>query len=341
MTLNTMWGKNKVVQHLVFWVLLFLIYALGYGGNQKFFDGYLVNTLTKFPFYIIAAYTFNYWQVPRFLTKKRLPAFGISLILTSYTIVVAFKFVQYQQFGTEMHIESIPSYLSKTIMFYMPALMMYAYQIQQSQQKTKDRTLLLQQEKLDTELKYLKSQLNPHFLFNTLNNLYSFVVNQSPKAADMVLQLSEILDYVLYKSQADRVSISDEVKSIDNYIALEKTRYGDRLKVVFEKQENLKDLKIAPLVLLSIVENAFKHGASGSVDAPQIKISLREEATTLIFNVWNTKSIINGSINDAYKEGIGLSNIKRQLNLIYPNNHALKIVDDERQFNINLTIKTA
>lgn len=339
MRLNLMWRKSKIIQHLIFWVLLFLIYSLGFGGEQRFFNNYLINTLTKFPFYVIAAYTFNYWQVPKFLVKKRLIAFGLYLIVTSYAIVIAFKFVQYQQFGTEMHLESIPSYLSKTLMFYMPALMMYTYQVQQSQQKAKDNALLLQQDKLDTELKYLKAQLNPHFLFNTLNNLYSYVVNQSPKAADMVLQLSEILDYVLYKSQADSVSLSEEIKSIENYIALEKIRYGDRLTVTVEKPDYLIDQSIAPLVLLSIVENAFKHGASGSVDKPQIKISIKQETAILNFNVWNTKRTIEGSMNDTYKDGIGLSNIRRQLNLIYPENHQLRIEEDTEQFNLNLIIK--
>lgn len=334
--------NNKVVQHLTFWVLLFLVYALGYGGHEQFYWNYIETTLSKFPFYIIAAYSFNYWLVPHLLKKKKTFLFSLSLILTSFAIVAAFKLVQQMLSTYPQDFLNLPSYLSKTLMFYMPALMIYAYQTEQQRQAEKARLLLVEKEKSETELKYLKAQLNPHFLFNTLNNLYSFVVNQSPKAADMVLQLSEILDYVLYKSQAKLVALSEEVKSIENYIALEQTRYGDRLDVSFEQPTDLINQNIAPLLLLSIVENAFKHGASGTVSEPEIRISIRQNEGQIEFNVWNTKGEhFKGAKNDSYKEGIGIGNIKKQLNLTYPDNHKITIQEGSAYFNLNLIITTA
>lgn len=331
--------QNKIVQHLTFWLGLFAVYVLSYGGSKTYYTMHIQNTALKFPFYMGVAYIFNYWQVPQLLNKERKLIFALSFLVTSYITFIGFRLMVYLQDGNPIPFLSLSTYFHKTMMFYPPALMMFAYQTQQRQQQDKDRVLLMQQEKLETELKYLKAQLNPHFLFNTLNNLYSYVVNQSPKAADMVLQLSEILDYALYRSQTSVVSITEEIKCIENYIALEKTRYGKRLQVTLEKPAHYIEQKIAPLLLLSMVENAFKHGASGSIAQPEIKISLQQDTNSLSFRVWNTKHThIGGKLGDAYKEGIGLSNIRRQLNLIYPKNHQLTIDDDNDYFDLCLTI---
>lgn len=337
MKLSEILIKNKFLQHLFFWTLLFLIYILSYAGNKSYYPDYIGNVAIKFPFYIAAAYSFNYWQVPRLLNKKKNLVFVLSLFLVSFLLFAGFRYLLYVLHGNDMRLFNIASYLSKTIMFYPPALMIYTYQTLNRQQQEKDRLLLLQQEKLSTELKYLKAQLNPHFLFNTLNNLYSYIINQSPKAGDMVLQLSEILNYVLYKSQKDQVDITEEINCIQYYIELEKIRYGDRLNVSFEKPKTILKQEITPLLLLSIVENAFKHGAGKSISNPQIRISLKQNQNSLIFNVWNTKDNQHHTTDN---KGIGLDNIKRQLDLIYPKNHQLEIDDSKKYFNVNLLIKT-
>lgn len=331
--------KNKVAQHIVFWIVLFGVYVFSYSGNQEYYHYYLKNTLLKFPFYIVAAYTFNYWQVPYYLNKKRTLLFILTLLVTSYTISSLFKYTLYLKDNYAMHLLNIPSYLSKTLMFYTPALFIYAYKTYTKQQKAKNHLMKIQQEKLDTELKFLKAQLNPHFLFNTLNNLYSFVMTNSPKAGDMILQLSEILDYSLYKSQTRFININEELKCIENYISLEKIRYGKRLHVQFERKTPVLNTQISPLLLLSIVENAFKHGASGNLENPIIKISIEQIDNKLYFSVWNTKNKhLRGAMGDSYKEGIGLKNIKRQLNLLYPSEHKLSIIDKVDYFNLHLQI---
>ncbi|WP_348706634.1 sensor histidine kinase [Tenacibaculum sp. 190524A02b] len=331
--------KNKVIQHLLFWIALLAIYALSFNGNGEYYHYYLKNTLLKFPFYIIAVYTFNYWQVPLYLNKGRIAVFSLSVFFTSFIIYVLFKYSIYVKDNYPMYLFNIPAYLSKTLMFYTPALIVYAYKVYINQQEETNRLIRIQQEKLDTELQFLKAQLNPHFLFNTLNNLYSFVMTNSPKAGDMILQLSEILDYSLYKSQARFIDIKEELKCIDNYINLEKIRYGERLHVEFERKTPSLKAQISPLLLLSIVENAFKHGASGNLENPIIRISIKQIENKLYFSVWNTKNhYVNGAIGDAYKEGIGLKNIQRQLNLLYPNKHELNIIDKLDHFSLHLQI---
>ncbi|APD06942.1 histidine kinase [Flavobacteriaceae bacterium UJ101] len=339
--------KNKAVRHILFWIGVYLFYTFLHGSYKERYAEYAETTFFKMPFFIAAAYTLIHWQIPYLLNKKKDILFAISIAVIGLILTLIYRSIGYFYLdikyckGLNLPFLSFPTYIAKTLMFYTPAVVMYLYQSHKRRQKEQERLHQIQQEKVETELKYLKAQLNPHFLFNTLNNLYSFVVNQSPKAGDMVLRLSEILDYVLYKSQAEFVPITEEVKLIENYIELEKIRYGERLEVVLEKQLPHTSMKIAPLLLLSIVENAFKHGASGSILQPKIKITLKQHHNQLIFNVWNTKdSQSGGSLNDAYKEGIGLCNIKRQLDLIYPNNHQLTTENQQHFFNLNLTINT-
>jgi len=213
-----------------------------------------------------------------------------------------------------------------------------AWETHQERIKELERIHQLEKEKMATELKYLKAQLNPHFLVNTLNNLYSYVVTGSPKAPDMILHLSSMLEYVLYKSQNKTVLLVEEIEAIHNFIGLEKNRYGDRLHVDFNTAGNL-NTKISPLLLLSLVENVFKHGASGDIETPKIKIDIKVETDTIQCVFWNTKSQYQGELNDAYKEGIGLSNIKRQLDLIYKDKHELMIADETNTFTVNLLLK--
>ena len=132
----------------------------------------------------------------------------------------------------------------------------------------------------------MKAQIHPHFLFNTLNNLYVLTLQKSDKASDIVLKLSEMLDYMLYKCNENRVTIAQEVQLIQNYIDLEQLRYGDRLELVFNKNIDNHQTQIAPLILVSLIENAFKHGASGSVAVPKIKIDFVIKNEQLLFSIY-------------------------------------------------------
>jgi len=230
-------------------------------------------------------------------------------------------------------------YITQTVQFYSPAMLLLVWEAHIDRQEERERMQLLEKEKLSTELKFLKAQLNPHFLFNTLNNLYSYVLNGSPKAPDLVLRLSGVLDYILYKSQQKSVSLKEELEAIDNFLALEKVRYGNRLKVCYEATNKLSSFQISPLILLSIVENAFKHGASGDIEFPVISIKIEEVFDMIHFSVLNTKSKYIGELNDEYKEGIGLSNIRRQLNLVYLDNYILKIENLADSYKLSLSLK--
>ncbi len=321
-------------------------------AGGRYYTIYLQVNLVNVPLYMAAYYTLKHIQLPYLYNRDKVVLFGVSLLISSIALYTIWRIAgiywldELRGLKGRIPLMGFVDYLIQTVQFYSPAMALLAWELHNERQQELERIhqlekekITLEKEKITTELKFLKAQLNPHFLFNTLNNLYSFVVNGSPKAPDMILRLSGILDYVLYKSQNKEVSLKEEVTTIEHFLALEKIRYGDRLEVNFIQQGNMLT-PISPLILLSVVENAFKHGASGDIDRPKINIEIIEKNKGICCTVWNTKSRYQGELNDAYKEGIGLSNIKRQLNLIYPDQHELVIQDEADFFNVQLNINS-
>ncbi len=192
----------------------------------------------------------------------------------------------------------------------------------------------LRQEKLESELNFLKAQTNPHFLFNTLNNLYGLARNSDQNTAPSIMKLANIMRYILYECSAPLIPIGNEVTIIEDYIELERLRYDERLSVNFEKEIEDHQGAIPPLILLPFVENAFKHGASESRFDIQIDIALKYASSKLEFNIENSKD----HDEDTLSEGIGLKNVKRQLDLIYGNNYHLEITAKSSSFMVALII---
>jgi len=191
----------------------------------------------------------------------------------------------------------------------------------------------LQNEKLASELNFLKAQTNPHFLFNTLNNLYGLARKKDDNTAPSIMKLSNIMRYILYECNAPTIPIRKEIRIIEDYIELEKLRYDDRLTVAFGVAIDNWEQDIAPLILIPFVENAFKHGAGESRFDTHLKINLQLSEGQLWFQVENPRE------NEAVKNGIGLSNVKRQLELIYPDRHTLSIVPTNTTFSIELLLQ--
>jgi len=333
---------QKYQRHILFWALIYLIWTYIRGSQESSYETYLIINLVQLSMYITAYYLLKRIQIPYLFDQGKFVLFVLSLITSSFLIYLYWRVwgvLWIDEIGGYKHSRfcSLSGYLSQTVQLFAPAMILFTWESYIERQKEIDRMNQLEKEKISTELKFLKAQINPHFLFNTLNNLYSNVIIKSPKAPDMVMQLSGILDYVLYKSQNKTVPLNEEVNTIENFLSLEKIRYGQRLEVEYHAGEKLS-LPVSPLILLSLVENAFKHGASGDVDSPKIKIDIREVENKIHCDVWNTKSKYTGELNDSYKKGIGLKNIKRQLNLIYPENHTLIIEEGKNTFNVMLTI---
>ena len=209
----------------------------------------------------------------------------------------------------------------------------------QFQSREKERALL--KEKLETELKFLRNQTNPHFLFNTLNNIYALALKKSDETPGFVLKLSKLLNFMLYESGKTRITIGDEMKILDDYIELEKIRYDSRLEIVFCREIDDEKEKIAPLLLLSFVENAFKHGASESRFKSYIHIYVKMRSGRLNFAIENTREACDKAApmydKAAHNGNIGLANAKRQIELLYAD-YEMDVEDKKELFRVNLTI---
>jgi two-component system, LytTR family, sensor kinase len=198
----------------------------------------------------------------------------------------------------------------------------------------KEREKNLVKEKLETELKFLRNQTNPHFLFNTLNNIYALARKKSDDTPEVVMKLSKLLRFMLYESKNPSIKIGDEIKMLDDYIELEKIRYNGRLTINFIREIDNEAEQISPMLLLPFVENAFKHGASESRFESYIHIDMNLQKSLLHFNVENTKESCD---NRAVTENIGLSNVKRQLELMYKD-YQMEVQNETSLFKVCLTI---
>ncbi len=185
---------------------------------------------------------------------------------------------------------------------------------------------------LQAELDFLKGQIHPHFLFNTLNNLYALTLSNSPKSPNIVMGLSEILRYMLYECNVEHVDLKKDVEVLESYILIEKIRYEDRLDLSFTKTGEINGYQIAPLLLLPLVENAFKHGVSEKVGEAWVNIDLSVKGNLLKFKVANSKAEKIDQTAAKHYGKIGLENVRKRLQIIYPKAHEIKIFDEEELF---------
>ena len=198
-----------------------------------------------------------------------------------------------------------------------------------------NRNLQLQKDNLALELDFLRSQLNPHFLFNSLNNIYSMVEETNQEAGDMILKLADLMRYLLYESNSERVHLSKEVLFLEDYIALEKIRHSNASRISLELQGSFDFYTVPPFLLVPFVENAFKHGLD-TIEDGWVKIKILIDGSRLNFEVVNSKP--QRQSPSAKKGGIGLVNIKKRLDIYYPNQHQLKIEDSESTYKIYLCL---
>lgn len=342
--------QPRIVKHSLFW---FVFIAVGVFSdfsnlNEDCFKEIVVYHINDAFFGAIMAYLTSYYFLTERFLKKGYLVFGFVFIISVYllaalsrlsTVHFAEPLVRKPPFTQESPLEIFtdlryiafkygPSVLTATFVFYLAKFF-------SDYSKEKEKRLLLSKEKTESELKSLRAQLNPHFLFNTLNNIYSLSVDNSPKTSASIGKLSDILDYVLYRCNADFVSVSNEIKLIEDYIELEKLRYDDRLEVILNSRISFEN-QVPPLIFLSLVENAFKHGAGEDSGSPKIWITLKSSKEQVFFQVKNTYIDMDLELN---KDAIGLNNIKKQLELLYGNYYELQIEKNSNMFIVTLTLE--
>jgi two-component system LytT family sensor kinase len=344
--------RKRFVYHIAFWVAYVLYKSyLNFdstslnsdeGNSIKLFFQMIIIQLVFVPVKISLVYSLFY-TTDRYLSKQW-SIFKTSVVVAVLFILSLFLFIVANQLIVNNLIKgenfelwaSLTSLQSISYCFFILAFVSgIAISIKlirlNNKQKLEQQELL--KKKLEIELQFLKAQSNPHFLFNTLNNIYGLARKNSDKTADVVLRLSNMLRYMLYETANESIAIEKEIQMINDYIELEKLRYTTKLEVIFNHTIDNYQEKIAPLILLPFVENAFKHGAGESRFESYIVINLTLNEKHLFYEIKNSKE--DTFIEEEDK--IGLRNIKRQLELLYPN-HQLHINHNTNEFIVQLQI---
>ena len=341
--------QHRWLPHFLFWVVFLLMAPFTSDrGLEKAGEAFLIRTIAL-PTKMMATYLLVYYQVPQLLQKKKYIKFILSFVVSVvvFTILARYTTIHIAERLTDS--TEVPESLGQIIReyeftlgyfgrIYPLAFLFLFFKMIKDRGIEKQKIEMLKQEKANAELNFLKAQIHPHFLFNTLNNLYALTLDKSDQAPEVVAKLAEMLDYMLYRCQDERVPISQEISLLEHYIDLEKLRYGDRLQLSFTQSVDDPQTLVAPLILISIVENAFKHGVSSVVGSAIINISLEIQDGNLYFQVLNTKP--NSTENDVmdYRKGIGVQNVQRQLDLLYPNQYEWRVEGCEDTYEVNLRI---
>ena len=336
---------KTILFHLLFWigVWFFFFYFFSYNSDDKVYVTWFSSCLL--PVTIAVTYFLTYFLIPRYLLAKKYFLFVLysfyTLIFSSYLIVLAIYGCLI--FLLSFNIEVMPP-MSKNFLFILllvfivsgvvsfVTLLNYNFKTLSKNKELQNKILETQLQLKEQELHYLKMQIHPHFLFNTLNTIYGFALKQSVQTPEIILKLSNLLDYILYQVNKPRVSLKEEVLHIKEYIELEKIRFKDTLKVIFTSDEIDEGLQIAPMLLIPFVENAFKHGGlfEGFL-CIEIKVAVTQNQ--LIFSIQNT---FKEQENE--NDGIGLKNLQKRLELHYKGNYSLKTKKEGKWFQAELSI---
>jgi len=339
-------GAKRVSQHLLFWVL-FYIYDGPITSTIEADPGvHLQTAAIALPIKIIATY-FTLALLKRISAEKNkygtivaylalsIFFFGLAQRTVSYTFI----YPRFYPKGLERPLLYAPKVIIETFGVYSVVAIVATLHFIKSWYIAQQEKQSLSNEKLNAELKFLKAQIHPHFLFNTLNNLYTLTLTDPEKAPKVVYKLSQIMSYMLYDSNKAHVPLQMEVDHIENYIALEKIRYDERLDVALDILSPIDTIAIAPLIIIPFVENSFKHGFSNEVGKVWVHISILTNNNELIIKIENSRGRYEGAGSEDHK-GVGLTNVKKRLELIYKENYQLQIVDEET-FMVILKIKLA
>ncbi len=329
---------KQVLLHSAVWIALLIFFVLLGSDNKITYRTIVV--VIYFGLINIAIFYINYLIIlPRFLNLKKYADCAIWIIVLivsvaflKFGIAVVFKeWVLERGVQKGVYLSFLDYFLGAVIINCFFVFLSTGFRFMVDWFVNEKIHTALQNEKLTAELAFLKSQINPHFLFNSLNNIYSLAYQKSEQTPEAILKLSEIMRYMLYESNYNKVSLDKEIRYLENYIELQKLRFKNSAAVVMSVEGDPQNNYIMPLILISFVENAFKHGIATDVHNP-INISIRISEGKLYFSIHNLKNNHNkdGTV------GIGLANVKRRLELFYKNQYRLEIENGSSLFSCDL-----
>lgn len=334
--------RLTIAIHALVWILLLVV---PYVSTDQVFDlfvpgsglKYLLLSLALSAVLLISFYLNYFYLIPRYLLAKKYWHYFFFLILAIVLVFLLSGAIFFFPDFTPQRLAVLNPTLEKIIpVITINAISLWLLSIVSSVLFTVyNRLKQTERERLSAQIASLKSQINPHFLFNTLNNIYATAIDASPKAADMVDKLAEMMRYTMKDTQQDFVLLEDEINYISNYIELQQLRLDRSVKLEYSGLENIPSLSIAPMLLIPFIENAFKHGVN-SEQKSSIRIEMAMNQAEFQLRVVNAKVNVQQDISE--KSGLGIENTRVRLNLVYPSRHLLVISDTEKEFFVSLYI---
>lgn len=339
--------NNRVVQHLLFWCFYVVIYFFNYRMNEPVVTGILV-TLFYLPGHLFFTYSQLYFLIPQFLLRRKkllyffFTVLFLKIAINIHWLLFSFVVAPLRTGAPKVIIDwnilwqfklhhFLPFFALITICAIAVSIKLLKKWYLENEKKEQ-----VEKEKTRIELEMLKAQVHPHFLFNTLNNLYGLTLTKAPEAPLVVTHLADLLRYMLYECNEKEVPLTKEIEVLKKYIELEKLRYGNRVDVSFTAGGNIELLSIAPLLLIPFVENSFKHGVSNQIDQCWVNLHIYTEGLMLFFNLSNSISSVKEGTTFG---GIGLQNTKKRLELLYPGKYQLQINEADEIYNVKLQLQ--
>ena len=340
--------KISFWHHIIFWSIYFLFNTFRWGS---YFNDYLYSLKTNllgFPIHISLCYFNILFLMPKFLFKRKYTLY-ISLFFIAIFLMVVTKFnLTYFLISNEVWPEGPEPINSLSLNYVLDMMIGEVYVITfvtaikvtfdflEKQKLVAD----LEKTQLETELLFLKAQVSPHFFFNTLNNIHSLALEQSEKTSKIILRLSELMRYLLYETKSNRQSLINEIQCIQNYLDLEKIRHDELLQISLSISGDIQDKEISPILLLTFVENAFKHGVNKNIGVKKIDIDFTIKGDFIYFTITNPLPAVSESKSTfEHSSGIGLENVKKRLTLGYNKNDYKLTINTNDKFTVELKIK--
>lgn len=336
--MDYLFARKRWVIHSFFWLFVLALYVIFFGRkNNNYFQTFFFVGLLM-PVTVFTTYFLNYYLVPNYLMKERYAYFAtyfvyaligslfLEMMISALTFIVMAELNIHDMSPASIDLFFLLASLLMVVFFAMGIKMLLHWK------QSKEDYQKLMRDKIETELRFLKVQLNPHFLFNTLNNLYYLTTEKSDKAPQAILQLSEILDYVMHSGKSVFVPLESELKQVENYIALELLRYEDRVRVTKQFSGDLNTYEIGPMILITLIENAFKHGVMPRSEKSWIHFNVEERERGLHIAISNSSSQVKSGSK------IGLDNLRNQLDHLYGKGYSMEVNSNENTFSVNLIL---
>lgn len=330
-------GTRRVAIHALFWLTVFcLLVLLDWQGGEQTLRFSMFKQFVNIAFYAIIYYVNSEYLIPNYLRHNYFWQY-LGFLLGFAVVITPFKvFLLY------IISDNDPTYRDDQIYYFIISFLTAGastiVKISSDWAKSVQIQRELETRTMQSELNFLKSQINPHFLFNTLNSLYALTLKKSDEAPEVVIKLSEMMRYMLYECNEPKVYLDKEIGYLSNYLDLEKLRHK-KMDIKFSVEGDTHSLMIAPLIFIAFIENAFKHGASNSIAAGFVHIHIHVEQGELNLYVENSKPEKQPSQEPKISGGIGLVNVRRRLDILYPDLNHLDIYDNPNTYAVNLWIK--